>query len=638
MVPAEVGVLRPFVDAGVFDAGEVQLCVTFARLQPGCTDEVLLALAVAGRGPRRGHVCVELAEVATLIVDQDDGGVEDLPWPEPRRWARALSGSALVSRPSEHLEQPLRPLVWDGRRLYLQRYFHDELAVAAELASRGEASRGEASPAAPGPVGAVSTAHSMLDDVLELLFGAEDPREPDLQRRAVHQALTGGLTIVAGGPGTGKTRTIARLLAAAQTLAIRQGRKCAVALAAPTGKAANRMVEAIHLAIGDTAFEDALDPAVTDSLRETTATTLHRLLGAIPGAGFRRTARDPLPHDLVVVDETSMVSLPLMARLLEALRPDATLVLVGDPSQLASIEAGSVMRDLVGPEAARGPGAGSDEGELPGPGAGSDHIEPRHRPLSGRVIALQRSHRFGDESDIAALAAAVRDGDSDGALEVLTAGRPGISWIRADDRDSVDGLRDALVSVAVEVVTAAETGNVEAGLDALGGVKVLAATRHQPFGLYDWTRRIEAGIEQAIPAFRTARRWYVGRPVVVTANDAPNRLSNGDTGLVVHRHGATAVAFPALPQVRYVSTSRLDHVETWWAMTIHRSQGSEFAHAIVSLPPASSPILTRELFYTAVTRARQRVTVVGSEPAIRAAITRPVARASGLADRLWPIG
>jgi len=641
VVPAEVQVLRPFVVAGVFDAGEVQLCATFARLQPGCTDEVLLALAVAARGPRRGHVCVELPDVATLIVDRRDEETLELPWPDLRRWEEALSGSALVAQPDGYLDQPVRPLVWDGRRLYLQRYFHDELTVAGDLARRA---RSDAAGHIPASADRADVAPG-LEVVLDTLFGADDPAVPDLQRRAAHQALTGGLTIVAGGPGTGKTRTIARLLAAAHTLATHRGELVDVALAAPTGKAAGRMIEAIHLAVEEAETEGALDAPVAAALRETTATTLHRLLGAIPGAGFQRSSKHPLSHDLVVVDETSMVSLPLMSHLLDAVRPDATLVLVGDPFQLASIEAGSVMRDLVGPDGQPGldgqpgPEARADPDVNPGARAEPDRPasdESHRHPLAGHVITLQRSHRFGNESDIAVLAAAVRGGDADGALEILTAGRPGATWIDNGDRTGVDDLRDTLVAMAVEVVAAAESGEVQAGLDAPREVKVLAATRHQPLGLYDWTRRIHAGIEQSIPAFRTTRAWYAGRPVVVTANDAPNHLSNGDAGLTVHRHGATVVAFPSSPDVRYVPTSRLDHVETWWGMTIHRSQGSEFAHAVVSLPPNPSPILTRELLYTAVTRARHQITVVGSEASIREAIARPVARASGLADRLWP--
>jgi len=610
VVPTGAAVLRPFVEAGVFDAGEVQLCAAFARLKPGVSDEVLVALAVAARGPRRGHVCIDLADVSLLIVDGNDERTIGLPWPGVERWARALAESDLVAVPSGSLDEPIRPLVWDGHRLYLQRYFHDELTVAADLIER----------ARPGPMDTPAVDGAALEATLDTLFGTDDPSGPDLQRRAARNALTRRFTVISGGPGTGKTRTIARLLAAARMLALGRGEVLDVALAAPTGKAASRMTDAVHLAVAEADDEGLIDPAVSAVLSETTATTLHRLLGAVPGSGFRRNRRNPLPHDLVIVDETSMVSLPLMARLLDALRPEAGLVLVGDPFQLASIEAGSVMSDIVGP------------GALPATGPDSAHA-----PLAGHVTELTTSHRFGSDSGIARLATAVRRGEVDVAMEILEHGTDGTRWIRDTDRVGVDEVLDELVTAAVEVVAAAEAGDAVAGLASMRRVKVLAATRHGQLGLYDWTRRIEDGIEQAFPSLRTGNRWYVGRPIIVTANDHPNRLSNGDVGLMIHRGDAASVVIPTAPEPRFLPAAQLDRIETWWAMTIHKSQGSEFPHAVVSLPSEASPILTRELLYTAVTRAQDLVTVVASESSIRAAIARPVSRASGLQERLWSI-
>lgn len=611
-VPPEVAVLQRFVDAGVFGPSEVQLCAAFARLEPGLSDEVIVALAVAARGPRLGHVCVRLADVARLAVDNDDESVEGLPWPEVEAWTRAIEASRLVATPEHYLDAPLRPLIWDGQLLYLQRYFHHERAVAGDLIRR---SGGSAAPESP----VCETAE--LETVLDAMFGADDPADPDLQRRAARIALTQGIAVIAGGPGTGKTRTIARLLAAAQQLAAARGRHIDVALAAPTGKAAARMTEALHSAVSQATIEGALDPAVTESLAATAATTIHRLLGWSPGGGFRRDAASPLPHDLIIVDEASMVSLPLMASLLDAVRPDAKLVLVGDPFQLTSIEAGSVMSDVVGP----GP---MDPTDPP----------PVSSPLAGRVVILAASRRFGSDSGIAALATAVRDGDAAAAFEILDGPHTDATWIRDTDSDGVSGLVDQVVAVAVEVVRAAENGDHRAGLDAASRLKVLAATRHQPLGVYDWTDRVEAGIARAIPGFRQARRWYVGRPIIVTANDYPNRVFNGDVGLVVSHRDGQSVVFASMPELRFLAPSQLDRAETWWAMTIHKSQGSEFSHAVVSLPSASSPILSRELLYTALTRAREHVTIVGSEAAIRAAIERRITRASGLRDRLWPSG
>jgi exodeoxyribonuclease V alpha subunit len=309
-----------------------------------------------------------------------------------------------------------------------------------------------------------------------------------------------------------------------------------------------------------------------------------------------------------------MVSLPLMARLLEAVRSDARLVLVGDPFQLASIEAGTVLADLVGPV-----------DQTVGGGV-----------LSGRVTVLRQMHRFGADSSIASLAESVRTGDADAALDVLRSGGNEVSWVVDTDAVAIDRVRAQVVETGLEVVDAARRGDAVAALRAAGTIKVLTGTRHGTLGLYDWTDRIAADVERRSPERRRSGRWSVGRPVIVTANDRVNRVANGDVGVVVDVDGQMMVAFLEPDGVRRLAPSRLDQAETWWAMTIHKSQGSEFDHAVVVLPEARSPVLTRELLYTAVTRAKHRLTVISSEASLRAAIDRPVARASGLRDRLWP--
>ena len=639
-VPDGVAVLAPFVEAHIFDASEVHLAATITRLSPGISDEVVLALAVAARGPRLGHVCVDLHDVERQLGgdrDREPGSGPDaaaLEWPAVERWTAELHASDIVAAPADSRNEPLLPIVFDGRRIYLQRYWHYESLVAEELRVRASV-RGSTSittlsgadPTAVGPPPPSVTA------ALDRFFGPDTGTEPDLQRRAAQVALSNGLAVIVGGPGTGKTRTVARLLAAAQLVAVGEGRPLQVALAAPTGKAAARMTEAVRAAVDEIQAEsvaagrDPLPPEFDDLLRSTEATTLHRLLGRAPGTRFRHDRSNPLPHDLVVVDETSMVALPLMARLLDAVRPEARLVLVGDPFQLASVEAGTVLGDVVGPalDPDVGPALDPDVGPA---------LDPS--PLAGHVSVLRRTRRFADESGIAALADAIRLGDADTALEVLDGSHPDTSWVGDHDVAGLAELERLVVDAGVEVVMAALAGLAGTGLEAANRVKVLAATRHRQLGLYDWSDRIESAIARRVPELQRNRRWYVGRPVMVTANEALNRIANGDVGLVVAHGDGLAVVFPVGDDMRYVPPSRLDRIETWWAMTIHKSQGSEFPHAVVSLPPADSPILTRELLYTAVTRAQERVTVVGSEQSLRAAIERPIARASGLRDRLWP--
>ena len=647
-VPAPVALLAPYVEAGIFGSFEVQLAAAMVRLVPTASAESLLAVATAARAPRFGHVCAELDRLPTAMAgDQDRSGAADLPWPAREDWVVALARSPLVSTPDAAHDR-VRPLVWDGKRLYLQRYWRDENAVAKDLTRRARPARTRrrASPD--------TLSQFVVEKALDGLFGPDDGAEPDLQRLAARRALAPGISIIAGGPGTGKTRTVARLLALAHLAAAAEGERLVVALAAPTGKAAQRMTEALRAEVPLLEQSGTISPSLGRTLTATDATTIHRLLQWRPGPRYLHDRRNPLPHQLVIVDETSMVSLPLMARLLDAVRTGARLVLVGDPYQLASIEAGTVLADVVGPvgherEDQRDDHAdqGADERAVANrvtvadsnsrrsgrPGGAS----VRSRPvLSGRVTVLRRMHRFGADSSIALLAEAVRSGDADAAISHLRSSRSDIAWVDAGDQDGLRRLRHLIASVGADLVRSALRGDAGAALTAAAEVKVLAATRRGPLGLDDWTARIEADVASRVPEVDLHHRWYVGRPVIVTGNDRVNQVANGDVAVVVRRQGAMVAALAGQGGLRYLSPSRLDRVETWWAMTIHRSQGSEYAHAVVSLPAATSPILTRELLYTAVTRGRRQLTIVGTEEALRAAIGRRVARASGLRDRLWP--
>jgi exodeoxyribonuclease V alpha subunit len=607
-IPTGLDMLRPFIDAGVFGAYEVQFVATVCRLHPGLSDLEVLALAVAARAPSFGHVCTVLDDVAGLTADLDAAIGATLPWPDPATWAVALVHSSVVSTPGSAGDGPLRPLVWDAGRLYLRRYWHYELVVADSLIERSWSGSG-----APGVVR--PDARNLLDG----LFAAGDTDGADLQRQAAERGLRPGVSIIAGGPGTGKTHTVARLLAAAHLVGAAEGRVLQVALAAPTGKAAARMGDAVRAAVQTLEVEHRFDSDLADTLVRTEPTTVHALLGWRDRTHFRHDRQRPLPHDIVIVDETSMVSLPLMAKLLDAVRPEARLVLVGDPFQLASIEAGTVMSDVVGPMGE--PGAEAMAGDA---------------PLDGRITVLTALRRFEATSTIASVADAIRRGDADSAMVLLADGAADLRWVRPDDTAGLDQVVAAVVAEGIEMVEAAQRGDASTALAGADRVKVLAATRRGRLGMDDWTERIEGGVALGATGFQPGHRWQAGRPVLVTGNDRMNRLFNGDTGVAVSRGDRVEVVVADGSGLRFLAPSRLDRVETWWAMTIHKSQGSEFSHAVVSLPLAGSPILTRELLYTAVTRARDTLTVVASEDSLRSAITRPVARASGLRDRLWP--
>ena len=618
--------LAPYVEAGIFDAYEVHLVASVSRLHQSIGDEVALALALAARAPRFGHVCTGLdaSALPLAVADEDDGWGPVLPWPDREQWERALLESPLVAGADSGGHIPLCPLVWALGKLYLQRLWHDELQVADELQRRCEDGNGS-----DAKVGSAAD-DDAVEAILDLLFGADGSgidgsvsvgpgSAPDAQRLAARRGMRARVSIIAGGPGTGKTHTVARVLAGAHLAAAREGHSLSVALAAPTGKAANRMGEAVAAAVGTLAAEGAIDSALAAELLGTAAVTLHRLLGARGDATFFHHRHRPLPHDLVIVDETSMVSLPLLADLVVALRPEARLVLVGDPSQLMSIEAGTVMSDLVGPQH----------------GDGDSGREVHDGALSGLVTVLDHVHRYAADSGIAALAGAVRRGEVEEVIEILGSEAVDVRWVRADDAAGLEAVHDEVVADGVAMMEAARAGEASAALEIGERTKVLCATRRGPAGRAAWSDLIRSAVLEGASATGRRGRWYLGRPIMVTANDPVNRLFNGDVGVVVEHEGRSQVAMRHGHGIRLLAPAQFDQLEEWWAMTIHKSQGSEFSHAVVTLPDAGSPILTRELLYTGVTRARDCLTVIAGEEAIRVAVGRPVARASGLAERLW---
>jgi exodeoxyribonuclease V alpha subunit len=576
------GLLREFAEAGVLAPADVHVALRLARLGGEQREPVLLAAALAVRGVRAGSVCVELATVAESVVPDEDAPPVDLAWPAD--WT-ALEDSPVVA---VGVDAPWRPLRLVDGLLYLDRYWQQEQLVRRQLDERA---------ARPAP--AVDLAG------LGALF---DGPAPDLQRLATAVAAGRWVSVITGGPGTGKTHTVARLL---KVLLDQPGPPSRIALAAPTGKAAARLQESV------------LEQAAAIGLPlDLTASTLHRLLGWRPDSRsrFRHDAGNHLPYDVVVVDESSMVSLTMMARLLEAVRPTARLVLVGDPDQLTPVDAGAVLSDLVHRPAPDGAGVG-----LPDAGPdGADLDEEESRQLRNGVVRLRVSQRYGP--GIAGLAEAVRKGEADRVLELLDAG--GELTLEPDPA----ALEERIRAGAAELRAAAEAGDAERCLTLLGRHRLLCAHQRGPAGVSTWNDRVGRLIG-AVPG-----EWPHGAPLLITANDYENKLWNGDTGVVVRTPDGPRAAFLRGAGPVLVPLSRLSSVSPAHALTVHRSQGSQFEEVAVLLPPASSPLLTRELLYTAVTRASRSVRVVGSEESVRAAVGRQVVRASGLRRRIEPSG
>jgi exodeoxyribonuclease V alpha subunit len=562
------GLLRTFNEAGVVDSADVHVAQRLSAMAGESDSQVVLAVALLVRALRGGSVCLDLRSVEAQV---DTAG---LPWPAADEWLAAVRASPLLGSPPV-----LR--VYDDNLLYLDRYWREEQQVA--------------------------------DDLLALLPARAPTAAPDIgrlfppgyqeQRDAAQVALSQGLTVLTGGPGTGKTTTVARLLALfAEQAELAGEARPRIALAAPTGKAAVRLQEAVQLEV------DKLDAADRQRFPELRATTLHRLLGSRPDTSsrFRHHRGNRLPHDVIVVDETSMVSLTMMARLLEAVRPETRLLLVGDPDQLASVEAGAVLADLV------------------------DGLDARD---DARVVALKTPHRFG--ASIGELASAIRVGHGDRVIDVLRAGDDHIDWINADN--PTDPLRNVLVPHALRLRQAAVLGDAAAALATLDEHRLLCAHRRGPHGVQHWNRQVERWVteETGEPIWTS---WYAGRPVLVMANDYGLGLYNGDTGVTVldgaGRQGVLRAVIASASGPLEFATSRLGDIDTMHAMTIHKSQGSQADEVTVLMPPEDSRLLTRELFYTAVTRAKAKVRVVGSEAEVRAALAHRALRASGLRLRL----
>ncbi|MFC8921105.1 exodeoxyribonuclease V subunit alpha [Cellulosimicrobium sp. NPDC057127] len=619
--------LTEFNAARVVSATDLRVALRLGRLTGEHDERVLLAAALAVRAVRSGSVCVRLDDLGSLRLPEDEEAAraetEHLPWPEATTWAEAVSRSPLVASGVDGDDD--RPARWVGGMLYLDRYWRDELAVRRDVDAR------LAAPDLPAD-------DARLDAALARLFPAElDAR----QRLAAAHAAHRPLTVLTGGPGTGKTTTVARLLAVLHDAAVPgDGSRLRVALAAPTGKAAARLQEAVREVVS------GFEAADRERVGVPVASTLHRLLGHRPGSStrFRHDAHHHLPHDVVVVDETSMVALPLMARLLEALRPDARLVLVGDPDQLASVEAGAVLGDLVhrppllDPATAAAVSAQAAHALADAPAPAEGEIDDR-RVLGNGVVRLRTVHRQGSDSSILPLAAAIRTGDDDTVLTLLRAGDPSVEFLEpADDEPdeaTLAAVRADAVAAGERLVAAARAGDAAGALAALAQHRVMVAHRRGPAGRGRWAGQVEAWVEHATGQHATDSPWVAGRPLLVTTNDAEVGLYNGDTGVLVADDAAAGgtgvVAVFGDPRAPLrVRTHRLPPVETVHAMTVHRAQGSQFERVTLVLPPASSPLLTRELLYTAVTRAQRFVRVVGSEEAVRTAVRTAVHRASGL--------
>jgi exodeoxyribonuclease V alpha subunit len=581
-----------------------------ARLSGRDDPRLVTAASLASFSTGNGDICVDLAEFAGHAVP----GCE-IAAPALDEWIAALRSSSAVGRPGD-----FRPLILDdSARLYLYRYWDYEKRLAEDLIARATG-------------GAEEVDVALLRAGLARLF--PDPGDIE-QKCAAATAVLQRFGVISGGPGTGKTFTVVKILALLAEQA--HGRPLAVGLAAPTGKAAARVQEAIRLALNRLELAAAARACIPEE-----AYTLHRLLGARPDSVYYRHHRDnPLALDVLVVDEASMADLALMAKLVAALPARTRLILLGDKDQLASVEAGAVLGDIC---AGAGLSAQSAARLAQVADISSQHIVSGTKdrlPLADSIALLNHSYRFGAHSGIGKLARLVNHGEGEAALQLLASGaHADIAWRTI----AATGLKAALAARILDRL-AAYLDSVRRNrapqeiFDRFNAFRVLCAHRSGPIGAHTVNRIIEDGLEET-NVINARQAWYSGRPVMVTRNAYDLQLFNGDVGITLRDPDALdrlKVFFPGRDgKMRKFSPARLPEHETVYAMTIHKAQGSEFGQVMMILPEALSRVMSRELIYTGVTRAREHVEIWGSESLFIQAVQRRMMRASALRHRLWP--
>jgi exodeoxyribonuclease V alpha subunit len=658
--------LQRWVERGWLRALDKAFVAFLADLDPGADSLVLLAATLTSHQLGHGHVCLDLYETLKepdfALSLPPEGDVLSTPMLLPSSllksldgatWCKALEASTLVAHAGDMSEAAAqKPLVLSDRRLYLRRYWTYERRIDAALRRR---------------LAQVEPGFSDLPQRLDALFGAASHASDalvDWQKLACALATRGAFSIITGGPGTGKTTTVVRLLALLQSPAVERGKPLRIRLAAPTGKAAARLTESISHQVQSLQVPEGVRQKIPSEV-----TTVHRLLGSRPGTRhFRHHAGNPLPLDVLVVDEASMIDLEMMANLLDALPPHARMVLLGDKDQLASVEAGAVLGDLCR-DAEAGMYNPQTQAWLESVSgedlsrSGLQEGDDQQHALAQQVVMLRHSRRFVAGSGIGQLAKLVNQQQDQEARALLAARQyPDLFSLvlkgeqdRALSRLLLDGHGDGpqgyrhylgvMHAQRPQGLTQIEDPRcvewARQVLNAFDEFQLLCAVRKGPWGVEGLNRRITETLFTA-GLIESEHQWYEGRPVLMTRNDYGLGLMNGDIGIalrlpegpVEENRQALRVAFPrndGSGGVRFVLPSRLNDVETVYAMTVHKSQGSEFAHTALILPEALNPVLTKELIYTGITRAKNWFSLIEPRQGVfEEALRRKVKRLSGL--------
>ncbi len=577
---------------------------------------IFFTSAIASSYTRLGQVCIDIGEMAGKKLPATEEGGDDVCCPDSDTWMNALIQSPIVGKPGDY-----KPLILDihNRLLYLHRYFHYQEIVVRFIAS--------------GCSHTAAADYHPTREMLNRLFPEDkDTQDINWQKIAAITACLKKICIISGGPGTGKTTTIARIIAL--VIARAESHPFKIALLAPTGKAAMRLRESIQNAVKKI---DCPDP-VKQMIPYETA-TIHRFLGTIPGSPhFKHHEKNPLNVDMVIVDESSMVDLALAAKLMQALPAHAGLILLGDKDQLASVEAGAVFGDLCssGLSASFSKNVTDVISALAPRCAAKLSISKKSTCLSDCIVHLQKSYRFDKKSGISAISRAVNQGDGDQAMQIFGAGDyPDIAWCDLPNRKNLADKLKKLIQQEYNHYLASQDPHT--ALKRFDGFRILCALREGPYGVKMVNMMVENLLKEQNP-LNAAMEWYPLRPIMMTGNNYQLHLFNGDIGIAFpdpEDKNRLKVYFSDIDgRLSVFYPDGLSEHESVYAMTVHKSQGSEFDKTVLILPDQDSPILTRELIYTGLTRTRQKITVWGRKDVFLKAVSKNIRRTSGLKKAL----
>ena len=593
---------------------DLEWCRFLSKQHPAASSQVILAACLTSYVYRQGDVCLILNNYAGQRVFNDFEEEDGYVVASLKELRKELKESPLVGAPGD-----FKPLILDSEdRLYMHKLWHYEKTLADKLINRSQEQVDQLD-------------KELLNDGLRRLFDSPD-EQTDWQQIAAAGALRNKLSIISGGPGTGKTSTVVRILALLLEQAKEQKEQPHIVLTAPTGKAAARLQESIRSARDNINVSDDIRSAIPDS-----AVTLHQLLGARRHtSAFKHDEDNPLPYDVIIVDEVSMVDQALMSKLMKALLEDTKLILLGDKDQLASVEAGSVLGDIC--LHAENSYSSNMADWLQSLSLTLPHssIASNPKPLTDNITLLTKSYRFDHGSGISLLAESINNGEAEEAIRLLTSSKhSSIAFTQLEDAADLEKIIarkvDRYYSKLVKNISPKKAFSI------LREFRILAAHRSGPWGIEYLNKLVEEMLsrKKLVPKYR---QWYAGKPVIVNVNDYSLGLYNGDTGICLpNDEGELRVYFEGEEGFKEIIPNRLPNHNRAYALTVHKSQGAEFNHILLMLPVQTSKVVSRELIYTAVTRARTTVDVLSTKKTFRKGIASKLKRRSGLSNRLLSV-